>query len=103
MGFHSNYWSEESDMEMFIFSIIAIIIFVVVYRTLKLIKCLIKRHYYKQFKAEQRRVEQYKRIKAQKERAYQNTINNFFYNRIEEDIEDMLDISSNKLIDLYKN
>lgn len=103
MGAHSNYISVESDAKTVMFLIIAAFIGAVLYYAFKVIKTLIKRHYYNQFKAEQRRVEQYKQITARKERAYQNTINNFFYNRIEEDIEDMLDISSNKLIDLYKN
>ena len=107
MGAHSNYISVESDFNTAIFIFISIIIGVILYYTFKIITCIIKRHYYKQFRTEQRRVEQYKKIKAQKERTYQNAINNFFCNRIDEDIDEMpintLSDSSNKLIKLYKD
>ena len=90
MGAHSNYISVESDFNTAIFIFISIIIGVILYYTFKIITCIIKRHYYKQFRTEQRRVEQYKKIKAQKERTYQNAINNFFCNRIDEDTVTML-------------
>ena len=107
MGTHSNYLTIESDFNTVIFIFINIIVGVILYFTFKLITCIIKKHYYKQFHAEQRRVEQYKKIKAQKERAYQNTIDNFFCNRIDEDIDEMpintLSDSSKKFIKLYKD
>ena len=105
MGAHSNYVSVESDFNTVIFIFISIIVSIILYFAFKLIKGLIKRHYYKQFKVEQYRIDQYKQIQARKERAYQNTVNSFFYNRIEEDIEEMPDISSDvsdRLIDLYQ-
>jgi hypothetical protein len=107
MGAHSNYISVESDAKTVMYLIIAAIIGTILYFAFKLIKGLIKRHYYKQFKVEQYRIDQYKQIKARKERAYQNTVNNFFYNRIEEDIEEISDVSkasskqAKNLISLY--
>ena len=107
MGAHSNYVSVESDFTTFIYLILSILVLTIAYFAFKLIKSLIKRHYYKQFRTEQHNVEQYKQIKARKERAYQNTINNFFYNRIQEDIEEISGISkssskqSKDLISLY--
>lgn len=108
MGAHSNYVSVESDFNTVIYLIIAAIVCVIIYHTFKLIQRLIKRHYYKQFKVEQYRIDQYKQIKARKERAYQNTVNNFFYNRIEEDTEEISDVSkasskqAKNLISLYQ-
>jgi predicted Holliday junction resolvase-like endonuclease len=104
MGAHSNYTSVESDAKTVIYLIIAFVIGVVLYFAFKFIKSLIKRHYYKQFCIEQYRINQYKQITERKERAYQRTLNNFFYNRIEEDIEEMSDVSSDKsnnLMNLY--
>lgn len=108
MGAHSNYVSVESDFNTVIYLIIAAIVGVIIYHIFKFIKCLIKRHYYKQFRAEQRNVEQYKQIKARKERAYQNTVDNFINNRIEEDTEEISDVSktpskqAKDLISLYQ-
>jgi ABC-type bacteriocin/lantibiotic exporter with double-glycine peptidase domain len=105
MKAHSNYISVESDAKTVMYLIIAVIIGAILYYTFKLVKRLIKRHYYKQFRAKYHNIEQYKQIKAQKERAYQNTVNNFFYNRIEEDINNMPDkkpsVKAKKIIDLY--
>lgn len=106
MGTHSNYISVESDFNTVMYLILIAIIGAILYYAFKLIKGLIKRHYYNQFRIEQRNVEQYKQIKAQKERAYQNTVNNFFYNRIEEDIDNMKtnkSVTAEKLIGLYNN
>ena len=105
MGAHSNYLSIEFDLSTVMFIFISLIVGVILYFTFKLITCIAKRYYYKQFRAEQRRVDQYKQITARKERAYQRTLNNFLYNRIEEDIEEMSEISSDvsdRLIDLYQ-
>lgn len=105
MGAHSNYLSVESDAKTVIYFILGAIICTILYFAFKLITRLIKNHYYKQFKVEQWRVDQYKQITARKERAYQRTLNNFLYNRIEEDIEEMPDISSDisdHLIELYQ-
>lgn len=108
MGTHSNYVSVESDAKTVMYFILIVIIGAILYYAFKIIKSLIKRHYYKQFRAEQRRVEQYQRMKAHKERAYQNTVNNFINNRIEEDIEETSDVSkesykqATKLINLYQ-
>ena len=105
MGTHSNYLTTELDFNTVIFICISIIVGIILYFTFKLITHIIKRHYYKQFSANQHRVEQYKRIKAQKERAYQNTINNFINNRIAEDMENNknpLSSSAQTLISLYK-
>lgn len=108
MGTHTNYRTVESDEITVMYLILIAIIGIILYYTFKVIKTLIKRHYYKQFRTEQRRVEQYKKIKAQKERIYQNTVNNFFYNRIEEDIEETSDVSkesykqATNLINLYQ-
>lgn len=107
MGAHSNYVSVESDFNTVMYLILIAIIGTIAYFAFKLITRLIKRHYYKQFRTEQHNVEQYKQIKARKERAYQNTVNNFFRNRIEEDIEEISGISklsskqSKDLISLY--
>lgn len=105
MGTHSNYVSVESDFNTVMFIFISIIICVILYFTFKIVTSLIKRHCYKQFYAEQRRVEQYQRIKARKERAHQNAINNFFCNRIEEDIGNIPNkkpsSKAKKLISLY--
>lgn len=107
MGSHSNYFSIESDFNTVMYLILIVIICIILYHAFKIIKSLIKKHYYKQFRAEQRRVEQYKKIKSQKEHAYQNTVNNFFYNSIDKDIDEMsvnaLPDSSGKLIKLYKD
>lgn len=108
MGAHSNYISVESDAKTVMYLILIAIIGAVLYYTFNLVKGLIKRHYYKQFKAEQYNADLYKQIKARKERAYQNTVNNFFYNRIEEDIEEISDVSkasskqAKNLISLYQ-
>ena len=105
MGAHSNYVSVESDFYTAIFIFVSILLLIGVCFAFKIIQCLIKRHYYKQFRTEQRNVEQYKQISARKERTYQNTLNNFFYNRIEEDIDNMPDKKpsgkAKKLINLY--
>lgn len=108
MGAHSNYVSVESDAKTVMYLILIAIIGTIAYFAFKLITRLIKRHYYKQFRAEQRNVEQYKQIQARKDRAYQNTLNNFFYNRIEEDTEEISDVSkasskqAKNLISLYQ-
>lgn len=107
MGAHSNYVSVESDFNTVMYLILIVIIGTIAYFAFKLIKRLIKRHYYNQFRAEQHNVEQYKQIKARKERAYYNTLNNFFYNRIAEDIDNMPDQKpfgkAEKIINLYNN
>lgn len=105
MGTHTNYRTVESDEITVMYLILIAIIGIILYYTFKVIKTLIKRHYYKQFKAEQRNIEQYKKIKAQKERIYQNTVDNFINNRIEEDVENdntPLPSSAKALINIYK-
>ena len=105
MGTHSNYVSVESDFNTAIFIFISIIIGIILYYAYKIIKTIIKKHYYKQFCAEQRIVEQYKKTSAQKDKIYQNTIDNFINNRIIEDIDNdnnPLSSSAKKIINLYK-
>lgn len=102
MGAHSNYVSVESDLIMVICLIVATIICIIIYFTFKLITHIIKRHYYQKFRTEQHKVKQYQKISAQKDRAHQNTVDNFIYNRI---TEDMLHIGSKintKLVELYR-
>ena len=105
MGAHSNYVTVESDFNTVMYCILIAIIGVILYYAFKIIKCLIKHYYYKQFRTEQRIVEQYKKISDQKDKIYQNTIDNFINNRIEEDVDNdnsPLSSSAQKLISIYK-
>lgn len=108
MGAHSNYATVEGDFAMVVFIITIAIVTALVVVLFKFLTAVIKNHYYKQFKAQQhiRNKRQQEIVNAS--RAYQRTLNNFYRNRIEEDMDETvsqtlnLNDSSPNLVDAYR-
>ena len=85
---------------------IIIVLSVIIYFGIKFIAKVIKRHYYKQFHAEQRRVDLHKQIMDNASKAHTNAYTCFIYNNINDDIDKINVVSSDKattLINAYKD
>ena len=89
-----------------IFLIIIIVSSVILYSGIKFIAKVIKRHYYKQFNTEQRKIDLHKQIMDNDAKAHINAYNSFVRNNINNDINKIniiLSDKANKLINTYKN
>lgn len=101
MGAHSNYLTIESDWLNVIYLIVIAIIIVSLLLIYKFIKCIIDIHYNKKIKQIQQK-------NSQSNKIYQNPIDNFINNCIDEDIDEITINSlsdsslSKKLLELYQ-
>lgn len=89
-----------------IFLIIIIVSSVILYFGIKFIAKVIKRHYYKQFNTEQRKIDLHKQIMDNDAKAHINAYNSFVRNNINNDINKIniiLSDKANTLINTYKN
>ena len=85
---------------------IVIVLSVIIYFGIKFIAKVIKRHYYKQFHAEQRRVDLHKQIMNNARKARTNAYNSFIHNNINDDINNAsieLSDKAKTLINTYKD
>jgi predicted membrane protein len=101
MGAHSNYVSVASDTANIILIcgivLIAILIYIFCY--------LMKAYHFKLFKAELRRAQKGEKKRRQKKMAHTKTVDNFYRNRIHEDVMDNkkeLSTKSITLVQLYQ-
>jgi hypothetical protein len=86
--------------------ILAVVLSVIIYFGIKFVAKVIKRHYYKQFRAEQLRFDLHKQIMDNNKKARINAYNSFIHNNINDDINNVNIELSNKattLINTYKD
>jgi hypothetical protein len=86
---------------------IIIVLSVIIYFGIKFIAKVIKRHYYKQFRADQHKVDLHKQIMDNASKAHTNAHNSFIYYTINDDINNNINVvlsdKAKRLINIYKD